>query len=105
MARLHPSVRRRRSQHLLHGHRVHPALPGEREAAGGAAAPLGADGAQPEAGVRGPAVPEAGRAGPGQRPVVRPHRVAAVHPAAAADDPSVPGQLRRGRSTSVTLEI
>lgn len=96
VAGLHPAVRRRWPQHLLHGHRVHPAVPGERAAAGGAAAALGADGAQPEAGVRGAAVPEAGRAGPGQGPVVRPHRVTALHPAAAADDPGVPGQLRPG---------
>lgn len=91
VAGVRPPVRRQRPQHLLHGHRVHPAVPGEREAHGRAAAAVGADGAQPEAGVRGAAVPEAGRAGESQRPVVRPHRVAALHPAAAADDPGVPG--------------
>lgn len=95
MACVRPAVRRRRPQHLLHGHCVHPSLPGEREAPGSAAAPLGADGAQPEAGVRGAALSEAGGAGAGQRPVVRPHRLAAVHPAAAADDSSVPRQLKR----------
>lgn len=35
-------------------------------------------------------MPEAGGAGASQRPVVWPHRVTAVHPAAAADDTSVP---------------
>lgn len=82
-------------QHLLHSHRVHPSLPGEWEAPCSAAAPLGADCAQPEAGVRGVAVPEAGRAGASQRPVVWPHCLAAVHSTAAADDTGMPGQLRR----------
>lgn len=91
-----PAVCCRWPQHLLHSHRVHPSLPGEWEAPGSAAAPLGADGAQPEAGVRGAAVPEAGGTGASQRPVVWPHRLAAVHPAAAADDTSMPCQLRRG---------
>lgn len=97
VAGVRAAVRRRRPQHLLHSHRVDPAVPGEREAAGGAAAALGADGAEPEAGLRGSAVPEAGRAGPGPRPLVRPHRVAALHPVAAADDPGLPGQLRAER--------
>ena len=92
------AVRRRRPQHLLHGHRVHPPVPGEREAAGGAAVALGADGAQPEAGVRGAAVSEAGGAGAGQGPLVRLDRVAPLHPAAVPHDPSLPRQLTQAIS-------
>ncbi|KAJ8346993.1 hypothetical protein SKAU_G00283940 [Synaphobranchus kaupii] len=69
-----------------------------RAAACSSAAPLGADGSQPEAGVRGAAVPEAGRAGAGSRPVVWPHRLAPLHPVAAAHDPRLPRQLRTGCS-------
>lgn len=91
-----PAVCCGRPQHLLHGHRVHPVVSGEREASGGAAAAVGADGAQPEARVRGAAVPETGRAGAGQRPLVRPHRLSPLHLASAADDPSLPRQLSAG---------
>lgn len=88
-------------EHLLHSHCLHPPLPGEREAPGGAAAPLGADSAQSEAGLRGAAVPEAGRAGTGQRPLVWPDCVAVIYPSAAAYDPSVPCELRVRLSSSV----
>lgn len=76
-------------QHILHGHRIHPSLSGEWEAFGSAASSLGDDGAQLEAGLWGAALPEAGWAGASQGFVVWPHCVAAVHPAPAADDPSM----------------
>lgn len=88
------AVRRRRPEHVLHRHRVRPAVPGEREAPGRAAAPVGAHRAQPEARVRGAAVSEVGGAGPSPRSAVRAHRVATFHPAAAADDTGLSGQLK-----------
>lgn len=54
---------------------------------------MGADCAQSEAGVRGAVVSEDGRTGASPRSVVRPHRVAALHPATAAHDPGLSSQL------------
>lgn len=92
-------------QHLLYSHRIHPPLSRRREAAGSAALAVGADRAQPQAGVWGAALPEIGRTEQDTGFVVWAYNFPTFHPSAAAHDSCLSCQLKDKPSAHMPVDL